>query len=44
MKGQSQKRRMKFPEADEGKSKQNLEGSTICVIYLTSGKEQTVNN
>lgn len=44
MEGQSQKRGVKIPEANGGKSEQYSEGSTGCVIHRTSGEEQTVNN
>jgi hypothetical protein len=44
MKGQSQERRVKSPEATGGKSEQNSEGSTDSVIYRSSEREYFVNN
>jgi len=44
MEGQSQKRRVKPPEATGGEPGRNPEGSTDCVIHPTSGEEQTVNS
>lgn len=44
MKGQSQKRGTKLPEANGGEPGQYPGGSTECVIHQTSGKENPVNN
>ncbi len=44
MEGQSQKRRGEASEANGNESGQYPEGEPACVIHLTSGEEQTVNN
>lgn len=44
MEGQSQKRRVRLPEANVGESERNSEGSTECVNHRTSGEEHTINN
>lgn len=44
MEGQSQKRRVKLPEADGGEPGRNPEGPTDCVIHRTSGEDHSTNN
>lgn len=43
MKEQSQKREVRNLEANEGEPEQYSEGSVVCAIHRTSGKEHSVN-